>query len=503
VNDGAVASLFDSKLNFQNILCENVSGEVVVALGSTINAVNLTVDNANMVFSGSSSTLKLTNSLLVSITNAGTSYTGSFNFTNNSGSVFQTVGAGDFYLADGSPYRDAGTTNTDPALLADLQNLTTYPPLILSSTFAANTTLNPQSQRDIQATDLGYHYAPIDYLGSCTVTNATLMLTNGVALGQESYGMITLLNGSQLVSQGGPIQRNFIAYYNLVQEQSTNLSGHTPDYAGEYPIYPLYTNHTVPPNIYLRFTTFCPPNVGGYAFLFYADTNYWLINNFTMQDCEVYGANGYWQIFPSSNSVTVFKNNLFQYAQVWVGGGGTVTAYNNLFTGDDTYVEFDTATFQNNAFDLCDGGTYVDGTYGCNAYLNFNTNNAYSPILTNDVIATNFTWVMGPLGNYYQATNSPLINKGSTTADQLGLYHYTVTTNEVKEANSVVDIGYHYVALGTNGLQLDTDGDGIPDYLEDANGNGLVDSGETSWTNSADMGLQVFITQPPNNSTLP
>jgi len=51
----------------------------------------------------------------------------------------------------------------------------------------------------------------------------------------------------------------------------------------------------------------------------------------------------------------------------------------------------------------------------------------------------------------------------------------------VKETNSIVDIGYHYVAVDTNGIPLDSNGDGIPDYLQDANGNGLVDAGETNW----------------------
>ena len=45
-----------------------------------------------------------------------------------------------------------------------------------------------------------------------------------------------------------------------------------------------------------------------------------------------------------------------------------------------------------------------------------------------------------------------------------------------------MDIGLHYVAC-TNGVPLDTDGNGLPDWYEDANGNGTVDSGETSWTN--------------------
>ena len=49
----------------------------------------------------------------------------------------------------------------------------------------------------------------------------------------------------------------------------------------------------------------------------------------------------------------------------------------------------------------------------------------------------------------------------------------------------------------------DTDSDGTPDYQEDANGNGSVDSGETDWKNASDWGLRVFITRPKRGANIP
>src|SRR5438132_13851168 len=74
------------------------------------------------------------------------------------------------------------------------------------------------------------------------------------------------------------------------------------------------------------------------------------------------------------------------------------------------------------------------------------------------------------------------MDKGSTYATNVGFYHYCTTTNNVKETNSTVDIGLHYVAVDANGNPIDSDSDGLPDYLEDLNGNGALDAGETDWT---------------------
>jgi hypothetical protein len=50
----------------------------------------------------------------------------------------------------------------------------------------------------------------------------------------------------------------------------------------------------------------------------------------------------------------------------------------------------------------------------------------------------------------------------------------------------MASIGYHYVAVDGNGNPIDTNGNGIPDYLEDANGNGVYDAGDLgNWQTSA------------------
>jgi len=102
--------------------------------------------------------------------------------------------------------------------------------------------------------------------------------------------------------------------------------------------------------------------------------------------------------------------------------------------------------------------------------------------------ATPLAWVAGPLGPYYYpTTGSPgtlghlSSIPGSRSVEAAGLAHHTIHANQAKDADSV-QIGFHYVALDTaTGKPKDTDGDGVPDFLEDPNGNNLADPGETSF----------------------
>jgi hypothetical protein len=126
--------------------------------------------------------------------------------------------------------------------------------------------------------------------------------------------------------------------------------------------------------------------------------------------------------------------------------------------------------------------------------------NTLAVIFPTDVFLTNSpAYQTSWFGNYYLPPNSPLINEGSTNANLLGLYHFTTQTNQVVEGNTIVDIGYHYVATDAYGNLLDTNGDGVPDYVEDSNGDGIFDAGDLGdWLVSPynglsrTFGLQVF-----------
>lgn len=228
------------------------------------------------------------------------------------------------------------------------------------------------------------------------------------------------------------------------------------------------------------------------------------------QDCQLWNAVvslAPYSAYPMKVGLT---NNLFNRIMLTMeqGYGNTampVYAYNNLFKNGASYFGNCTNIMSwavyDNIFDN-DGG--VSSAYavtnGNNAYIN--SSGRLSPTNANDIILSSFNYTNGPLGGYYQLSTN-LYNLGSRSAPAAGLYQYTVRQDQTKEANTQVDIGFHYVAVDANGNPLDADGDGLPDYLEDRNGNGTVEPGETDWQNASDVGLKVRITQPVNGTAQP
>jgi hypothetical protein len=484
---------------------------------STGRVEHLTVDTADHL-NDNSQTLFLTNCLLVAITNASSFTSNTVSSVSSTNGIFQVVGAGFHYLAGGSPYRDAGTTNINPALATALGQMTTWPPLVFSNNFTINTTLWPQAQRDSGngAYDLGWHYDPLDYCwGTNNLTNsATLILTNGVAIGFTGKGVkgTTLQNGTSFISQGTPNNFNHLTHYFDVQEQEVLWGSGS---IGTAVFVGSDGGGTGLTTVKLRFTDAAAlpvPTWPTAAFSLIGAT-------LSVQDCQFRNANVTLNDSATATVTAGLTNNTFVRSTATfsqqVNNPYWLYLYNNLYQRSTVTLNFNKPDpfpqwwVFNNLFDrdtlsVSSGGVFPVASN--NAYFSCSWTLGPSGS-TADVTLTNVDFQTGPLGNYYYPTNggmlSTLINAGNTTADLLGLYHYTTTTNQVKETNSIVDIGFHYVAVGTNGLPLDTDGNGSPDYLADANGNGKVDSGEMSWTNAADLGLKVLITRPKNNSVIP
>lgn len=432
------------------------------------------------------------------------SFGGTYQFTNTT-SPFETVGGGEFYLAS-CAFKGAGSADTN--LQGFLSNKTTYPPNLITNDITNSVVLTPQVGRDNSPTpDLGYHYDPIDYLmGGGIYVYSTTLLSNGIAVALHGstddagvYGAIVLQSG-EFVSAGSPTAPNYVVWYNTVQE--SDAAGWAAS-DGALDMFGYTFGGTL---LDCRFTRFCRlADTGAYIGVGGANTDG--IANF--RDSELFNGNFFWVPFPGASmsmtnclldrcslqidelsyqtNAVSFANCLFHNDQIALSGTTNFTypiAFTNCF--------FDTTNISR-------GSAAFAADY--NAYF---TNNPHRFTNTHDVLlATNISpFISGPLGDFYQGITN-LIDLGSGTADQFGLYHFTVQTNQITETNSITDIGYHYVAVDSNGNPLDTDGDGVPDYLEDANGNGTVDSGETDWQDANDLGLKVWITDPKDGANVP
>lgn len=422
---------------------------------------------------GTTSSLSVTNSVLAQIgslySGRPVTVSGGYNglwaspvvgspcWTNNS-NPFLTVGAGAHYLEAVSEFHDKGTSSMSQGLRDALMTRTTHAPEELLSSFTADTTLPVSSMvtRDTDAPDLGWHYEPLDYLWSnLNLTNATLTLTGGVAVGMGGSRGLRLQNGARVVSEGDPLALNWLVPYDVVQEQ--------PLVGGGGPLASLFEVNGMPavlPEVRLRFT--------GVSFLAGHYNKRLLLRNWSqysldtleLRDCLVHGGALDLSLYPVGDArvMTVgLTNNLFARVGFSLDQDTDVPrlvvhARNNLFLQGwvrlADYMGTGTWSVRDNLFDAVSlSGEAVPNSH--NGYYG-------TPLLpgsTNHRVLTAVDYLPGPLGlNYYPNTGgnlSELINHGSRPASEAGLYLKTLLASQAPEGTSQVDIGYHYVPIVT------------------------------------------------------
>lgn len=493
--------------NLRNVLAHYVGNVVVPTANNVIfKGEHFTVHTASKTFDVGIKTgcsFSLINPLLIGVANPSSSgFTTTGGATNESDvGIFQTVGSGAHYLADGSPYRNAGSTSISTNLSNGVfRYSTTHPPLIISGNFTVNTTLYPQAPRDIDTPDIGFHYPALDWaVGNISVSSGvTLTLTNGVALAGYDVNSLTLNGSSKFYSEGRPLNFNRFVRYNTVQEQPVDW-GAT---AATMRLLNISSANTLA----LRFTEFdhLAYNAGSIRNNALAMSGSGVTVSFLIRDSHFYNSSVPVSQGSGTTAAINILNNLFHRATVNLLGNSEYSIDANVRNNLCRYGTFSFArmgsgtwTANNNVFDHC------------NAYWGYNStdnsNNAYETGATpmtgalNNKFITTFDYEAGVQGQWYYPTSGTnlftLVNAGSQTAASAGLFHFTTRTDHTKDT-STVDIGFHYPAIDSNG-PLDTDTDGLSDYFEDIDGDGVADSNESNYA------ISVMITSPPRSNSLP
>jgi len=524
----------NSPLTLNNGLFVNVNTNfVLTATATAVTANNVTFDNAQVLVTPTNyppgSYLQLTNCILANVTNVvGTTVYAGYNgfyqtaplgspTITNTFYPFNPAGAGGFYLTNGCAFLNAGKTNMATNDLVLLLTRTTHSPVVISNiSISMVTNYSPQVQRDTNTfSDLGYHYDPLDYVFGGVNVYSNITFTAGTAVGYfelpgsggNGYG-ISIFDHVILALNGTATRPCTVARYSTVQEGSTGLwkdkgflagiivqslsGGYSMNPVNAGQIWPTFTRHfvlTQDSNHYRELSALTWVAANNSEFYGGGVGTYWVYSCFT--NC----------LFDRTGTGNAGGNAARYAMRNCTVHGSTINIYK---AGLNWPVWIEDSAFDQTTFSVEDHSSGDTNITYCD-YNAFVTNSARLPMLgAHDVIVTNFNWQTSWFGNYYLPTSSPLIDKGSLTADNFGLYHFTTQTGQTKETNSVVDIGYHYVATDAYGNPLDSNGDGIPDYLEDANGNGLVDNGELDWNAAYNgQGFRVFISRPRNGSQLP
>lgn len=464
--------------------------------------------------------------------NQPSAFAASFDSQNN---IYLANGQGRYYLRPYSPFVNAGSAAyVSAALKADLaQRTTSAPPDPLTNDLTSSQTFSQQPIRDNDAPDLGYHYPAVDYIiNGMTINNCTLNIDQGTVLAYMgsyynnfNYWGIRVNTGGRLIVNGVPTNRVVFARLEAVQESpyfyfrpkgptvtlegvhfSYTIATPMPEAKVRYADFPAISTPT-DNSLYDGYwpASFGPMDLPSWG-EYYQDWYYGDVANLEFNGCLFQGGGFYYISGHSMPRTFSLANNVFErcdiYFEDWALGNTAeqFTAVNNLFYGNRMgLAPVSTAawTFTDNLFDHVQWVTNNNTQQVYNGPVTMNHHNGYvgmsgnhlSPStdqITTDKDLAGMTYQTGALGRFYLPPTSPFVHAGSRSAAIAGLYHFTSLTSNAKESTYRVSIGQHYVAL-VNGGPADSNAggpDGIPDFIADANGDGVNGADELPWSNA-------------------
>jgi hypothetical protein len=270
------------------------------------------------------------------------------------------------------------------------------------------------------------------------------------------------------------------------------------------------------------------------------DPGFPMIGQLELEGCHFEGGTLWYDEGGPQGRVANFHNNVFEEVELNISDTGDysgprnypaydaqITAANNLFYHSTLWLkplpnggagggaEGATWTFIDNIFDNVKFGMPGGLGYYDNGPVGLNRNNAYIGMSKNgpggklapDTYAATYKvldsvpYAAGALGRFYlPSTATALLGQGSRSAGLAGLWHFTsLTSNQKQAAQSQVNIGPAYLALDSNGNPVDSNSDGIADFIADRNGDGTQDADEMPWS-SANTGSLAILSPLPNST---
>jgi hypothetical protein len=441
LNCGTAISSAVERINLYNVLVANC-GTALSGPGF-FTAQNATFDQCATIGNVFYQSATLVNCILTAVTNINASYSLDTCLRAASGTgIYNPVGAGSYYL--NPTLQNSGSTNLHPALALDLRQLTTQPPVVISNTtLAADLNLSPQAQRDtVLPVSQGFHYAPLDFaISSVRTTNAVnITLAPGTAVAAfkgtwAGFGF-NIDHGASIKASGTSSALCRFVSYNCVQEQPAGPWSEPLDFG-------LVTDTAgsgTAGALDFRFTQWSSP--ASDVFLLYSQT---VAAN--IRDSRLQGGLLASLTYPANLTNCLLENVTMEIDPTVPAGVRNCTFVGGAFYSY-TYGAIANYVIKDNIFDhtvlLNDLATFgYDG--GHNAFV-AGCDRLYPTNASDIVLPASPAHQIGPLGNYYLPQLGPPIDGGSWSGTN-GLFHFTTALDQRKETNSIVDLGFHTVAL--------------------------------------------------------